>query len=79
LAFTLSFDDVVIAEFLSGPGVNTLPQVVFGYARRGINPTVFAAATLLMLVVTTAAVAYSVWVLRRSRQRADEAKRALAS
>jgi len=79
LAFTLSFDDVVIAEFLSGPGVNTLPQVVFGYARRGINPTVFAAATLLMLAVTTAAVAYSVWVLRRSRQRADEAKRALAS
>jgi len=53
--------------------------VVFGYARRGINPTVFAAATLLMLAVTTAAVAYSVWVLRRSRQRAGEAKRALAS
>lgn len=79
LAFTLSFDDVVIAEFLSGPGVNTLPQVVFGYARRGINPTVFAAATLLMLIVTTAAVAYSVWVWRRSRRRADEAKRALVS
>lgn len=77
LAFTLSFDDVVIAEFLSGPGVNTLPQVVFGYARRGINPTIFAAATLLMLAVTTAAVAYSVWVARRARQRAAETQRAL--
>jgi putrescine transport system permease protein len=77
LAFTLSFDDVVIAEFLSGPGVNTLPQVVFGYARRGINPTIFAAATLLMLAVTTAAVAYSVWVAGRARQRAAETQRAL--
>ena len=52
LSFTLSFDDVVIAEFLSGPGVNTLPQVIFGYARRGINPTIYAAATLLIATVT---------------------------
>ena len=29
LSFTLSFDDVVISEFLSGPGVNTLPQVIW--------------------------------------------------
>ena len=32
LTFTLSFDDVVVSEFLSGPGVTTLPQVIFGYA-----------------------------------------------
>ena len=73
LAFTLSFDDVVIAEFLSGPGVNTLPQVVFGYARRGINPTVYAAATLLILALTVAVVSYSVWVGRQTRKRAREA------
>ena len=73
LAFTLSFDDVVIAEFLSGPGVNTLPQVVFGYARRGINPTVYAAATLLIVTLTVAVVAYSVWVARQTRKRAREA------
>ena len=52
LSFTLSFDDVVIAEFLTGPGVNTLPQVIFGYARRGINPTIFAAASILIMVVS---------------------------
>ena len=72
LAFTLSFDDVVIAEFLSGPGVNTLPQVIFGYARRGINPTIYAAATLLIVTVTLAVVAYSLWVARQTRQRARE-------
>jgi len=69
LSFTLSFDDVVISEFLSGPGVNTLPQVIFGYARRGINPTIYAAATLLIATVTIAIVAYSIWVARQTRQR----------
>lgn len=72
LAFTLSFDDVVIAEFLSGPGVNTLPQVIFGYARRGINPTIYAAATLLIVSVTAVVIGYSVWVARQTRKRERE-------
>lgn len=72
LSFTLSFDDVVISEFLSGPGVNTLPQVIFGYARRGINPTIYAAATLLITTVTIVIVGYSIGVARQSRRRARE-------
>ena len=72
LAFTLSFDDVVISEFLSGPGVNTLPQVIFGYARRGINPSIYAAATLLIVSVTLVVVGYSVWVARQTRRRERE-------
>ena len=72
LSFTLSFDDVVISEFLSGPGVNTLPQVIFGYARRGINPTIYAAATLLIATVTLVIVSYSVWVARQTRRRERE-------
>lgn len=77
LAFTLSFDDVVISEFLSGPGVNTLPQVIFGYARRGINPTIYAAATLLILSVTLVVVGYSVWVARQTRRRERDMAAAL--
>lgn len=72
LTFTLSFDDVVISEFLSGPGVNTLPQVIFGYARRGINPTIYSAATLLIVTVTIVIVSYSVWVARQTRRRERE-------
>lgn len=59
LTFTLSFDDVVISEFLSGPGVTTLPQVIFSYARRGINPSIYAAATLLMATVILCITAYT--------------------
>jgi putrescine transport system permease protein len=79
LSFTLSFDDVVISEFLSGPGVSTLPQVIFGYARRGINPTIYAAATLLIVTVTMVIVAYAVWVARSTRKREREIAAALRS
>jgi putrescine transport system permease protein len=68
LTFTLSFDDVVISEFLAGPGVTTLPQVIFNYARRGVNPSIYAAASLLMLVVTIAVIIYGVHTARQARQ-----------
>lgn len=68
LTFTLSFDDVVVSEFLSGPTVTTLPQVIFSYARRGVNPSIYAAATLLMLVVSLAVVVYGVHTARQMRQ-----------
>lgn len=79
LAFTLSFDDVVIAEFLSGPGVSTLPQVIFGYARRGINPTIYSAATLLIISVSVVVVSYSIWVARQTRRREREMAAAVRS
>jgi putrescine transport system permease protein len=67
LTFTLSFDDVVISEFLAGPGVTTLPQVIFNYARRGVNPSIYAAASLLMLVVTIAVIIYGMHTARQAR------------
>lgn len=68
LTFTLSFDDVVVSEFLSGPGVTTLPQVIFSYARRGVNPSIYAAATLLMVVVTITVLAYTIYLAREQRR-----------
>lgn len=77
LTFTLSFDDVVVSEFLSGPGVTTLPQVIFGYARRGVNPSIYAAATILILTVSTGIIAYSIYTVRTQAQREREIKAAL--
>lgn len=75
LAFTLSFDDVVLSEFLSGPGVTTLPQVIFSYARRGVNPSIYAAATLLIATISLGVIAYSLYMFRR-RDRATDALKA---
>jgi putrescine transport system permease protein len=68
LAFTLSFDDVVLSEFLSGPGVTTLPQVIFSYARRGVNPSIYAAATLLIAIVSLGILGYSIYALRQQKR-----------
>ena len=73
LTFTLSFDDVVISEFLSGPGVTTLPQVIFSYARRGVNPSIYAAATCLIATVTLGIVLYGLFVARQQRRLARDA------
>jgi putrescine transport system permease protein len=77
LTFTLSFDDVVISEFLSGPGVTTLPQVIFGYARRGVNPSIYAAATILILTVSTGILAYSIYTVRAQIRREREIRAAV--
>lgn len=53
LAFTLSFDDFVITFFVTGPGTTTLPLLVYSMVRRGVDPTVNAISTV-MLVATTA-------------------------
>ena len=37
LAFTFSFDDFIIANFVAGPGQPTLPMYVFNSIRRGID------------------------------------------
>lgn len=72
LTFTLSFDDVVLSSFLSGPGYSTLPMVIFSRARLGLNPSINAAATVMIATVTIAVVAFSLYQARISRQRQRE-------
>ena len=69
LAFTLSLDDLVIASFVSGPGANTLPMVVFSSVRMGVSPKINALATLIILTVSLATL-LAWYFMRRS-----EAKR----
>lgn len=69
LTFTLSLDDVVLSAFLSGPGSTTLPLVIFSRARLGLNPSVNAVATLIVIVVALGVVAASYMIARNERRR----------
>jgi spermidine/putrescine transport system permease protein len=64
LALTLSLDDVVIAEFVSGAGSTTLPVYVFGALRRGVTPLINA-VSVLMLAGSILLVVLSLAVSRR--------------
>lgn len=48
LAFTFSFDDVVISNFTSGAGHETWPLHILSALRFGLTPTLNAAATLMI-------------------------------
>lgn len=72
LTFSLSLDDVVVSAFLSGPGATTMPLVIFSRARLGLNPSVNAVATVIIVVVATFVTAASIWVARNERRRAAE-------
>ncbi|MCX9156421.1 ABC transporter permease subunit [Niveibacterium sp. 24ML] len=72
LTFTLSLDDVVLSAFLSGPGSTTMPLVIFSRARLGLNPSVNAVATVIIVVVCIAVVTASYLIARAERQRARE-------
>ncbi len=54
LAFTLSFDDLVIASFTSGPGATTLPMRIYSQVRLGVTPEINAISTLMIGVVAVA-------------------------
>ncbi len=64
LSFTLSFDDVIVSYFVSGPGFEILPLKIFSMARLGVKPELNALCTLIVLL-TFLLVALSQLSLRR--------------
>jgi putrescine transport system permease protein len=69
LTFTLSLDDVVLSAFLSGPGSTTMPLVIFSRARLGLNPSVNAVATVIVVAVAIGVVVASYLIARAERNR----------
>ncbi|RCW64388.1 ABC transporter permease [Pseudorhodoferax soli] len=69
LTFTISLDDVVLSAFLSGPGSTTMPLVIFSRARLGLNPTVNAVATVIIVLVSIGVIVASYLIARAERER----------
>jgi len=62
----------LLSAFLSGPGATTMPLVIFSRARLGLNPSVNAVATLIVLVVSIGVFAASWLIARQERQRLQD-------
>jgi len=65
LAFTLSFDDLVIASFTTGPGATTLPMRIYSQVRLGVKPEINAICTVMIAVVALGVVAAALVGKRR--------------
>jgi putrescine transport system permease protein len=67
LAFTLSWDDLVISSFTSGPGTSTLPMVVFSKVRLGVSPEINVLATLTISTVAIVILGGNWFIARAAR------------
>jgi putrescine transport system permease protein len=79
LAFILSWDDIVITSFVSGPGSTTLPQLVFSKVRLGVSPDINALATLLVGLVSICVVVAGIVMMRTERRRLRDAQIAMGA
>lgn len=78
LAFTLSLDDLVISSFVTGPGANTLPILIFSRIRLGLRPDINALATIIILFVAVC-VAIAAYILFRQQKRQEQDEMMAAS
>jgi spermidine/putrescine transport system permease protein len=67
LAFTFSFDDVVLSSFVSGPGSTTLPVEIFSQLRFGLSPKINVVAVVTLTITLTLIVAAQVLLRRGPR------------
>ena len=79
LAFTLSWDDLVISQFVAGPGSSTLPMVIFSKVRLGVSPDVNALATIMVLIVASGIVVSSIWMRYQNKRRERDMRLAAAA
>ncbi len=79
LSFTLSWDDLVISSFVSGPGSTTLPMLIFSKVKLGVNPEVNALATVLVAIVTVGVVFAAWWMKKQERIRERDIQMAIAA
>jgi putrescine transport system permease protein len=66
LAFSLSLDDLVIANFTTGPGATTLPIRIYSQVKLGVKPEINAICTILVAVVAVAIFA-AAFISRRAQ------------
>ena len=68
LAFAMSFDDVVISLFVTGPTLSTLPIKVYTQLKTGVTPEINALCTMILLVVILGLFVYSFLASKREER-----------
>ncbi len=76
LAFTLSMDDLVIAQVTSGPSATTLPMKIWSSVRLGVSPEINALSTILIGIVTIGVITVSFSTKRAAMQAEQNAQAA---
>lgn len=66
VAFLISFDEVVIASFISSADQRTLPRQIFSGVRESISPAI-AAAAIVLVVISGILLAFTAYIQHRAK------------
>lgn len=66
-AFLTSFDESIVALFMSGPEMRTLPIQIFQSVTSSLDPTIAAASTILLGLTTLAVMAFGLLTYLRTK------------
>ena len=69
LSFTLSLDDLVISSFSTGAGTTTLPIKIYSMVRFGVTPEINALSTILIGIVASGILLFSMIYKHQERKR----------
>jgi len=72
LSFTVSVDDLVISQFVAGPGASTLPMVIYSKVKLGVSPDMNALASLIIALVGTGVIVAGIVMRRQERRRLED-------
>jgi putative spermidine/putrescine transport system permease protein len=68
-AFVTSFDELVLSLFIQSPYLQTLPVKMYSSITRDTDPTIAAAATLILVLTTVLTICAVAFIARRNRVR----------
>ncbi len=71
MAYTFSFDNLVISTFLTTPRINTFPVYLYGALQYGPSPAIYAAASVVF-VFTLLLLGIAATIFQRTRTRASQ-------
>ena len=66
LSFTLSFDDLIISSFTTGPGTTTLPMLIYSRIKLGVNPEINVLGTILICLIII--IALIIYIFRKKNK-----------
>ncbi len=72
LSFTLSLDDLVIANFSTGAGTTTLPIKIYSMMKLGVTPEINALSTILIGLVATGVFIFSLISRHQEKRRMQD-------
>ena len=71
ISLVMSFDELVVALFLTGPGLNTLPMMIYSDIQFNLSPSIAAISSLVIVATLAIGALLIIFMQQRTRKSTD--------